>query len=117
MEEKASCKNFPRRGHACLLNFLFVAFTDPLSMGPQKALETIGANLQKQYENWQPRVSLLGLPFLSQSWVVWFEPENPERSLASFPTIQSEPVPPGPLSRATVSLSSVVSSPRFGYLV
>lgn len=32
---------------------------DPLSMGPQKALETIGANLQKQYENWQPRVSLL----------------------------------------------------------
>ncbi|KAM7068351.1 regulatory-associated protein of mTOR isoform 1-T3 [Molossus nigricans] len=24
-------------------------------MGPQKALETIGANLQKQYENWQPR--------------------------------------------------------------
>lgn len=31
---------------------------DPLSMGPQKALETIGANLQKQYENWQPRVSV-----------------------------------------------------------
>lgn len=30
---------------------------DPLSMSPQKALETIGANLQKQYENWQPRVS------------------------------------------------------------
>ncbi|KAG7269468.1 hypothetical protein CRUP_029181 [Coryphaenoides rupestris] len=29
---------------------------DPLSMSPQKALETIGANLQKQYENWQPRV-------------------------------------------------------------
>ncbi|XP_068119978.1 regulatory-associated protein of mTOR isoform X2 [Hyperolius riggenbachi] len=28
---------------------------DPLAMGPQKALETIGANLQKQYENWQPR--------------------------------------------------------------
>ncbi|XP_051015137.1 regulatory-associated protein of mTOR [Acomys russatus] len=28
---------------------------DPLSMGPQKALETIGASLQKQYENWQPR--------------------------------------------------------------
>ncbi|CDQ69696.1 unnamed protein product [Oncorhynchus mykiss] len=24
-------------------------------MSPQKALETIGANLQKQYENWQPR--------------------------------------------------------------
>ncbi|KAK1886487.1 Regulatory-associated protein of mTOR, partial [Dissostichus eleginoides] len=29
--------------------------SDPLSMSPQKALETIGANLQKQYENWQPR--------------------------------------------------------------
>lgn len=28
-------------------------------MGPQKALETIGANLQKQYENWQPRVGVL----------------------------------------------------------
>lgn len=28
---------------------------DPLSMAPQKALETIGANLQKQYERWQPR--------------------------------------------------------------
>lgn len=24
-------------------------------MGPQKALETIGTNLQKQYEKWQPR--------------------------------------------------------------
>uniref|UniRef100_A0A2K5I9P4 Regulatory-associated protein of mTOR n=1 Tax=Colobus angolensis palliatus TaxID=336983 RepID=A0A2K5I9P4_COLAP len=37
-------------------NFLFsIASSDPLSMGPQKALETIGANLQKQYENWQPR--------------------------------------------------------------
>lgn len=34
-------------------------FPDPLSMGPQKALETIGANLQKQYENWQPRVRVL----------------------------------------------------------
>ncbi|XP_045061770.1 uncharacterized protein LOC123481509 [Coregonus clupeaformis] len=31
---------------------------DPLSMSPQKALETIGANLQKQYENWQPRRDL-----------------------------------------------------------
>lgn len=50
----------------CLLkNFLlFIAPADPLSMGPQKALETIGANLQKQYENWQPRVSLLYLFFL-----------------------------------------------------
>ena len=24
-------------------------------MGPQKALESIGANLQHQYERWQPR--------------------------------------------------------------
>lgn len=36
---------------------LCVFWADPLSMSPQKALETIGANLQKQYENWQPRVS------------------------------------------------------------
>ncbi|KAL0278568.1 UNVERIFIED_CONTAM: hypothetical protein PYX00_000353 [Menopon gallinae] len=28
---------------------------DPLSMSPQKALETVGGNLQKQYEKWQPR--------------------------------------------------------------
>ncbi|XP_076441319.1 regulatory-associated protein of mTOR-like isoform X2 [Babylonia areolata] len=28
---------------------------DPLSMSAQKALETIGGNLQKQYERWQPR--------------------------------------------------------------
>ncbi|XP_043280905.1 regulatory-associated protein of mTOR isoform X2 [Venturia canescens] len=28
---------------------------DPLSMSPQKALETIGSNLQKQYGRWQPR--------------------------------------------------------------
>ncbi|ESP03931.1 hypothetical protein LOTGIDRAFT_230228 [Lottia gigantea] len=28
---------------------------DPLSMNGQKALETIGAQLQKQYERWQPR--------------------------------------------------------------
>lgn len=41
-------------------------------MGPQKALETIGANLQKQYENWQPRVSVwlfLGLPCCG-AWAV-----------------------------------------------
>jgi len=30
-------------------------FPDPLSMSPQKALEAIGINLQKQYERWQPR--------------------------------------------------------------
>jgi hypothetical protein len=29
--------------------------TDPLSAGPQKTLEAIGLNLQKQYERWQPR--------------------------------------------------------------
>lgn len=28
---------------------------DPLSMSPQKGLELIGSNLQKQYERWQPR--------------------------------------------------------------
>ncbi|XP_071450687.1 regulatory-associated protein of mTOR-like [Hetaerina americana] len=28
---------------------------DPLSMSPQKALEAISSNLQKQYERWQPR--------------------------------------------------------------
>lgn len=39
-----------------VLHPVFVS-ADPLSMSPQKALETIGANLQKQYENWQPRVS------------------------------------------------------------
>jgi hypothetical protein len=31
---------------------------DPLSMSPQKALETVGNNLQKQYERWQPKVWL-----------------------------------------------------------
>ncbi|XP_021951380.1 regulatory-associated protein of mTOR isoform X2 [Folsomia candida] len=30
-------------------------WVDPLSMSAQKALESIGANLQKQYERWQPR--------------------------------------------------------------
>ncbi|XP_046663293.1 regulatory-associated protein of mTOR isoform X2 [Homalodisca vitripennis] len=30
-------------------------WVDPLSMSPQKALENIGANLQKQYERWQPK--------------------------------------------------------------
>lgn len=28
---------------------------DPLALSPQKALELVGANLQKQYERWQPR--------------------------------------------------------------
>ncbi|XP_030481186.2 regulatory-associated protein of TOR 1 isoform X2 [Cannabis sativa] len=30
-------------------------WTDPFSMAPQKALETIGKNLSAQYERWQPR--------------------------------------------------------------
>ena len=28
---------------------------EPLSMSPQKALEHVGNQLQKQYERWQPR--------------------------------------------------------------
>ena len=36
---------------------LYLFCTDPLSTSPQKALEAIGNNLQKQYERWQPRVS------------------------------------------------------------
>ena len=28
---------------------------DPLTTSSQKALEAIGANLQRQYERWQPR--------------------------------------------------------------
>lgn len=45
-------------GRTCPCKASLLASSDPLSMGPQKALETIGANLQKQYENWQPRVRL-----------------------------------------------------------
>ncbi|KAK8364796.1 hypothetical protein V6Z12_A02G006100 [Gossypium hirsutum] len=30
-------------------------WTDPFSMAPQKALETIGKNLRDQYERWQPK--------------------------------------------------------------
>ena len=30
-------------------------FTDPLGGQSKKSLEAIGANLQKQYERWQPR--------------------------------------------------------------
>eukprot|EP00798_Chlamydomonas_sp_ICE-L_P024028 gene24028-9605_t len=30
-------------------------WVDPMSMQPAKALETIGKNLQAQYERWQPR--------------------------------------------------------------
>lgn len=32
-----------------------MTWIDPLSMSAQKALETVGSNLQKQYERWQPR--------------------------------------------------------------
>lgn len=35
--------------------YYFFGILDPLSMSPQKALEAIGSNLQKQYERWQPR--------------------------------------------------------------
>ncbi|KAJ3336924.1 hypothetical protein HDU93_001887 [Gonapodya sp. JEL0774] len=31
------------------------AWVDPFSMAPQKSLDTIGRNLQQQYEVWQPR--------------------------------------------------------------
>jgi len=43
----------------CVLCFV----TDPLSMGPQKALETVGNKLQEQYERWQPRVRRYFLEF------------------------------------------------------
>ncbi|KAI8613893.1 raptor N-terminal caspase like domain-containing protein [Chytriomyces sp. MP71] len=35
---------------------------DPLSLPPQKALETIGKNLQQQYEVWQPRARYKTMP-------------------------------------------------------
>lgn len=41
--------------HSLSLKTQLTYFLDPLSMSPQKALETIGLNLQKQYERWQPR--------------------------------------------------------------
>ena len=34
---------------------LYMCFSDPLSVSPQKALEAIGASMQRQYERWQPR--------------------------------------------------------------
>ncbi|RXM28608.1 Regulatory-associated protein of mTOR [Acipenser ruthenus] len=42
-------------GRVLPLLIVLSVLSDPLSMSPQKALESIGANLQKQYENWQPR--------------------------------------------------------------
>lgn len=38
-----------------IYDYISFNFIDPLSVSPQKALETIGSNLQKQYERWQPR--------------------------------------------------------------
>lgn len=35
--------------------FVLIGIVEPLSMSPQKALEQIGNQLQKQYERWQPR--------------------------------------------------------------
>lgn len=35
--------------------YAVVRFVDPMSMSPQKGLETIGNGLLKQYERWQPR--------------------------------------------------------------
>lgn len=37
-----------------LPNILLIV-TDPTIVSPQKAIEMIGASLQKQYERWQPR--------------------------------------------------------------
>lgn len=38
-----------------LLHYALCYPLDPSSVSPQKAMELIGANLQKQYERWQPR--------------------------------------------------------------
>lgn len=58
-------------------------------MGPQKALETIGANLQKQYENWQPRVSLLcPLSFLMRGlWLLGAQSVNPAGAPGVAPAV------------------------------
>lgn len=43
--------------HFCnILSFNLSLFTDPFSMPPQKALETIGKTLGLQYERWLPKV-------------------------------------------------------------
>lgn len=65
-------------------------------MSPQKALETIGANLQKQYENWQPRVSeaasLLFLCSLEWNHVLLFVDRiQQEESLALYCWISAGP--------------------------
>lgn len=95
-EEETVSDRLSRGGNQWVTDFLlFIASSDPLSMGPQKALETIGANLQKQYENWQPRVSALRLPssFLTgKLQLLGFKPPlNPSerflRSLSSRPSV------------------------------
>jgi hypothetical protein len=45
------------RSHAAMMCwFTHVGCSaDPQTLSQQKALETIGANLQRQYERWQPR--------------------------------------------------------------
>lgn len=51
---KQCCIPHPNQHYIPAVRFwLFVA--DPLAQSPQKALEAIGSNLQKQYERWQPR--------------------------------------------------------------
>lgn len=42
--------------HSYHLFMYFAPSTDPFSMAPQKAIETIGRTLNQQYERWQPRV-------------------------------------------------------------
>lgn len=39
-----------------LILALFFSISDPYSMPPQRALETIGRTLFEQYEKWQPKV-------------------------------------------------------------
>lgn len=53
-----SCIHTHTNTHRALigaLNNFNLIFLDPLSRGPQKAMELIANNLQKQYERWQPR--------------------------------------------------------------
>lgn len=47
-------KNMKRIGREVTLNLVYFC-AEPVSMSPQKALEQIGNQLQKQYERWQPR--------------------------------------------------------------
>lgn len=48
-------KNSAPAHHWLSATLAAIAFLDPLSMSPQKGLELVGNNLQKQYERWQPR--------------------------------------------------------------